>query len=406
MDKRSKIIIGIFVAVLLAIVVLEITRPKPLNWRPSYTASSKIPFGCFVLFNELPQLFPDNPLESFSIGPFEVLSESDSLGRSNYLFINNGINLDAQETNQLLKFVDRGNDVFMASTYFGQFLSDTLNLNIGYNYTVLEDTVTVSLTNRAFSDKAFYYTRGMNKSHFTSVDSTKTTILGHIRFNPEVNFLSEEIIDSTTETKAVNYIKVAFGAGNFYLNTTPEAYSNYYMLKGNKDYVAHSLSYLKDKPVFWDNYKKSGRVVIDSPMRFVLNQVPLRWAYYVTVLGILLFLIFKGKREQRIIPVIEPLQNSSIAFAQTVGSLYYQHKDYTDIIGKKLNYFMEFLRSHYYMDTNKISDNTARELSDKSGKPLAQTKELIDFIAYLKNKEIHSEKDVIELNKKITSFKQ
>ena len=405
MDRRTKIIIGLFVAVLLGIIVTEIVRPKPLNWKPSYTATDKIPFGCFVLYNELPALFPNNEIVSVNESMYRLLRDIDDEERSSYLMVNNGIELDEQEYDQLLSYVSNGNTVFIASSYFGRYLSDTLNLSVQSSYTVREDTVKLSLTNAKYKKDEFFYTKGMYNRHFSAVDTVNTTVLGHMTYTKDTFFEDDkEVEEVQTE---VNFIKVKFGAGHFYLNSTPLAFSNFYMLGGNQDYVANTFSYV-DKPstIFWDNYKKSGRVVIDSPMRFVLNQTALKWAYYIGLSGILLFYIFRTKRRQRIIPVIEPLQNSSVEFAQTVGSLYYQHKDYTNLISKKLNYFLEYIRSHYYLDTTKISEKTAKDLAAKSGKPLADTVGLLDFIKYLKNKSHHTESDVIELNKKITAFKK
>ncbi|NJB70490.1 hypothetical protein GGR42_000952 [Saonia flava] len=403
MDRRAKIILGVFAAVLITIIVTEIVRPKPINWRPSYYASDKIPFGCHVLFNELTTLFPEDTIQSIEESPYETLAYRDQSQKSNYIFINNYIYFDEEESRELLDYVSDGNSVFIAATDFGGKVADTLNLQVASDYTIKEDTLTINLTNTSFPKKNFLYARGLNKTHFTSVDTVNTTILGHLAYEPQQNVLQETVDNSSPK---VNFIKVEFGAGNFYLNTTPQAFSNYYILRGNQDYVAHALSYIGDKTTYWDNYKKSGRRIVDSPMRFVLNQISLKWAYYLTMLGLLVFVIFRAKREQRIIPVIEPLKNSSVEFARTVGSLYYQHKDYTDLISKKLNYFLEYIRSHYYMDTSTIDDKTAKDLAAKSGKALKETKELIDFIIHLKNKTQHSEQDVIALNKKIDSFKK
>ena len=405
MNKRTKIIIGIFAAVLIGIIVTEIVRPKPLNWSPSYTSSDKIPFGCFVLFNELPTLFPNKEVTSVDQSLYEVLTELDTVSKSNYLMVNNGISFDKEEYDQLLEYVSRGNDVFMASTYFGGYLSDTLNLDIDASYSIREDTVALSLTNSQFETSKFAFTKGMYNRHFTSVDTLNTTILGHVTYNEETFSLDGD--PENTIQKKPNFVKIQFGEGHFYLNVTPLAFTNFYMLAGNEDYVSNSFSYLKNhKTLFWDNYKKSGRIIIDSPMRFVLNQPSLKWGYYLTLVGVLCFFIFRTKREQRIIPVIEPLENSSVEFARTVGSLYYQHKDYTNLISKKINYFLEFVRSHYYIDTTQISEKTIKDLSAKSGKPLTDVKDLIDLISQLKNRSQHTEHDLIELNKKITSFKK
>lgn len=403
MDRRSKIIIGLFIAVLLTIIVTEIVRPKPVDWRPSYTATDKVPFGCYVLFNELPALFPEGEIKTVDESLYNLLSARDTTATSNYILINNGIQFDEQEYNEVLDYVNEGNSVFMATDLFGSYLSDTLNLRTSYAYTVNEDSIYIDLTNNSFKTARFTYRRAMQNQHFVSVDTLNTVILGNITFNTGDNFLEGGQEETLTKP---NFIKVAFGQGNFFLNTSPQAFSNYYMLNKNQDYVANAFSYLDVRStVYWDNYKKSGRKFIDSPMRFVLNQAALKWAYYITIVGLIIFVIFRAKREQRIIPVIEPLENSSIEFAKTVGTLYHQHRDYGDLIAKKLKFFLEYLRSNFYLDTNTINPKTAEDLAAKSGKPLGETKELIEFIVYLKGKAVHSEQNLIDLNKKISSFK-
>ncbi|MCK0188505.1 DUF4350 domain-containing protein [Arenibacter sp. F20364] len=403
MDKRSKLILGLFLAVLIGIIVTEIVRPKPLNWRPSYTSSDKIPFGCYVLFNELPNLFPGQKIHTTNESLYNTLVARDTRSTSNYLLINDFLDLDKQESNQLLQYVHEGNDSFIAASNFGSYLSDTLNIEVETQYSVKEDTVLIQLTNNSFSEQNYSLTRGIYRTYFSSVDTLNTTVLGHISYDFEKGIIPS---GSNKKTKSPNFVKVKFGKGNFYLNTTPQTFTNYYMLKGNKDYVANAFSYLNDMDLYWDNYKKSGRIVIDSPMRFVLNQVSLKWAYYLSMFGLIIFIIFKAKREQRIIPVIKPLENSTIEFAKAVGGLYYEHRDYTDLISKKINFFLENLRTNYHLNTATINEKTATLLAARSGKPLSEAQDILDTIVHLKNKRSHNEQDVIQLNKKLNQFKK
>lgn len=403
MDRRSKIILAIFLAVLIGIVVTEIVRPKPLNWRPSYTSSDKIPFGCYVLYKELPNLFPEQEIYSSTESLYNILVARDTSKTSNYILINDFLDLDKQEALQLLKYVSDGNDTFIAASGFGTILSDTLNIKVETQYSIKEDTIPIRLTNNSFLKRNYALAKGVYNTHFSSVDSLNTTILGYISFDSEKGLINSA---STEDTESPNFVSIKFGKGKFYLNTTPQAFTNYYMLRDNAAYVANALSYLKVEDVYWDNYKKSGRIVINSPMRFILNQESLKWAYYLSVIGLLIFVIFKAKREQRIIPVIKPLENSSIEFAKTVGGLYHEHKDYTDLISKKINFFLEYLRGHYYLSTESITETTASDLAAKSGKPLSETQDIIGLILHLKNKVHHSEQDVIQLNKKINQFKK
>ncbi len=401
MDRRSKIIIGLFAVVVLGIIITEVTRPKPINWKPSYTAQSKIPFGGYVLFNELRQLFPKSDITKVEESLFYIMEDRDTTAVSNYFMINDFIDLDEQELNRLLDYVAQGNSVFLAASDIDYTLRDTLNLEVDYDYTIVEDTVTVEFTHTQLNTKKYHFSRGVSKSHLVSVDTTNTTILGYLEYEHKNDFNNavEEIV------RQPNFIKTAFGKGNFFINTTPQAFSNYYLLKGNEDYVSGVFAYLGDHPMYYDNYKKSGRVVITSPMRFILNQAALKWAYYLTLIGLLLFVIFRAKREQRIIPVVTPLENSSVEFARTVGSLYHQNKDYTNLISKKIRFFLAHLRQRYYVNTDTLTEKTFTTLAAKSGKTVEESKKLIEFIIHLKNKAVHSEADLIELNKKITAFK-
>ena len=390
------------IAVLIGIIVTEIVRPRPINWRPSYTSVSKIPFGCFVLFNELPNIFSNNEIESVENSMYDILIQRDSSIRSNYLIINDFVYLDEQETNQVLKYVADGNQVFIASNNLTGQLADTLNIEIRQQYDIQEDSVKASFTNQNFEQEHFYFTRGVDPSYFASVDTLKTEILGHLQFK------SSTFLENNEDEIKVqpNFIKTTFGKGNFLINTLPVAYTNYYVLGDNSNYSVQSFSYLNDQLLYWDDYKKSGRKVITSPMRFILNQPALKWSYYLLVIGLLLFVIFKAKREQRIIPIIKPLENSSVEFTKTVGSLYYQHRDYTNLNNKKITYFLTHIRNKYYLNTSVLDENLITQLSAKAGKPKEETKALIELILSLKNKTVHTEQDSLTLVQKINTFKQ
>lgn len=402
MDKRAKIILWLFAVVLLAIIVAEAVRPRPLNWLPSYTSTDKIPYGCYVLFNELEQLFPNTSTDRITRSSYEQLSQLDSLETSTYLFINNSLYLDQESSEKLLDFVKRGNTAFIAATYLSEALADSLNFStnpMGYG---LQDSIALRFTNPHLHQKTFGYPKTLRETYISSVDTLHTQILGYMEYEAgKLAMLDEEM---RPKGKLVNFIKTSYGKGAFYINTAPIAFTNYYMLNGNAPYVADALSYLPDHKIYWDEYIKDGKVVISSPLRFVLNQTALKCAYYLGLLGILLFMVFRAKREQRIIPIIPPLENSSVAFAQTVGALYYQHRNYSDLIAKKMGYFNEFLRSHYQVDLS--TKDAAKLLAAKAGKPLDETEKLVEFMAYLRNRPQHSEQDLTNLTKKINAFKQ
>ncbi|WP_299123364.1 DUF4350 domain-containing protein [uncultured Winogradskyella sp.] len=396
MDKRSKIALYIIGAVIVFMMIAEVTKPKALNWRDSYSAADKIPLGCYILYNEL-ETFSKGEVLVSEQSIYEYLKKVDTLTSKSLVFINNYINLDGEESKALMDFVERGNTVFISGNFFYGNVLDSLNISIERQYSNLytkksESKFTspsLQKNNRIFKDV-------IENSHFVSVDSLKTTILGTLTTKDE---------DDNEETNT-NFIKVAVGDNNgqFILHTNPFAFTNYHLMDDKEDYAATVLSYLPKQQIIWDNHYKSGRKVITSPLRYILKNTALKWAFYISLFGLILFVLFRGKRTQRIIPVINKLENSTVDFTRTIGELYYQYGDFTNIIDKKIQYFLEFVRTNYYLDTNQLNTTFIDKLAIKSSNTIETTKALVDYLVFLKSKNNHTEQELIELNKKIEHF--
>jgi hypothetical protein len=396
MDKRSKIALYSIGVVIVLMMIAEITKPKALNWRDSYSAADKIPLGCYVLYNEL-ETFSSGDVLVSDQNIYEYLKRADTLTKKTIVFINDRIYFDTEESEALLNFVDKGNTVFLSSTYFFGNALDSLNISVEQQYANLfkapsEHKFTspnLKANNRIFEDV-------IENSHFVSVDTLNTTILGTITTTNE-----DEL-----KTISPNLIKVTYGnkGGEFILHTNPFAFTNYHLLNGKEAYAAAVLSFLPKQQIVWDNNYKSGRKVITSPLRYILQNPALKWAFYISMFGLILFVIFRGKRTQRIIPVINKLENATVDFTRTIGELYYQYGDFTNIIEKKIQYFLEYIRTNYYLNTAQLNPIFIEKLAIKSGNTKEDSKALVDYLVYLKSKNKHTEEELIELNKKIEQF--
>jgi hypothetical protein len=143
---------------------------------------------------------------------------------------------------------------------------------------------------------------------------------------------------------------------------------------------------------------------IGTPLRFILTHAPLQWAYYITVLSVLLFMIFEAKRKQRIIPVIRPLGNTTLEFIRTIGSLYFQRQDHKNVAEKKIHYLMDLIRSHYWIQTHSLDEGFVVALAGKTGKPEQDVRELVEAIADIRAREKISANELVNLNTKIEEF--
>ncbi|WP_298236650.1 DUF4350 domain-containing protein [uncultured Algibacter sp.] len=395
MSKTVKIYVGILVVLFIGILAIEFSKPKPINWRKTYNETHKIPYGTYILRSELNKLFPDTKINNIRATPYEYFDELYSWDDSTYttsgtyILINGFSDLDDVSTQELLDFASHGNDVFLSSNYPPQKILDSLFIDVNYDYN-FKGKAQFSFANPVFKKDSITIEKGISNYYFSKLDSTASTVLGYQKF------------DSINH---INYVKITHGLGNFYLHLQPIAFTNYHLLKDNhKNYAAAALSYIKEDTIHFDYRNKTGANLGHSPLRFILGEPALRWAWYLALISLLCFMIFNAKRKQRIIKVIKPLENTTVAFTKTIGNLYYETKDHNTIIDKKITYFLEYLRRVFYLDTQILDDKFIKNLSLKSGKKQPEIKKLISIIRQLKAKRECHEGDLLRLNRAIEDF--
>jgi hypothetical protein len=426
MDKKSKIYLYIIFGVVASMLFLEVITPQPLSWEESYTSGDKIPYGAYVLYDQLEDLF-EQEVESIKVDPVSFLKNHQEETNANYIFINNYLGFDKTEMDYIMEFAERGNKVFVSTQSITGVAGDSLKLESNRYYSYYEeDTVRVRLNNPLFENRSYIYQKGSSYRHFVSYDTTRTTVLGEVLpFEPVKGYLksvfgekfdldkdsTQKILKKTIEKSKsrqvpqANFIELKVGEGAIYYHLNPIAFTNYYMLQeGKEQYVSEVFSYLNDGPVYFDDYGKSGRRVVSSPMRFILTNAALKWSWYITLGAILLYFVFNAKREQRAIPVVKPLENSTVEFTKTIGNLYLQSGDVSGIIHKKISFFQQKLRSKFFVNTEHMDEVFIKRLAVKSGVSQEQTKELIEYINHLRKKPVHSDYELKQLNKRIEAF--
>jgi hypothetical protein len=109
MTLRWKYILPIALAVAV-IVVIGMAQPRKMNWRESFEGDEKIPFGCYVVRDLLPDLFPGANVRETDDRVSETLADEESPAPKNYIFVNGSIVLGGDDLDSLLRFVDRGGE--------------------------------------------------------------------------------------------------------------------------------------------------------------------------------------------------------------------------------------------------------------------------------------------------------
>jgi hypothetical protein len=180
-------------------------------------------------------------------------------------------------------------------------------------------------------------------------------------------------------------------------------FSNYQMLYDNKEYPFKTLSYLTGKTLIWDEYYKpaGSRAIYQSksPLRYILDQPPLSTAYYLLLFTVFLYMIFEGKRRQRIIPIYLAPKNTSKEFLEIISRLYLNRGDHKHLAEKKILYFYDHIASTYYLKPNENDPKFQYQFAEKSGLTLEKVKHLCNEIVQIKNKKSVSETELVHFVK-------
>jgi hypothetical protein len=373
-------------------VIVKLLSPKQYDWTVSYSFEDKDPYGGYALHQLLGSAFRPERIHHSYKTLYEL---SDSVGENDNIFIiSSNFSGGKEDSDFLLGHVSHGGKVLISAQYFLGHFADTLGLSTydyffkGGDIVRRRDTSTLKFVNPYLDTlKEFFYTRDNTHNYFSKFDTTRTTVVAKNDMGMPVT------------------IRVKWGDGDFILNSTPLAFTNIYLLAGNNhEFVSTTLSYLSDAPLVWTEYYHVGRMEAQTPLRFILLNEPLRWAYYVTIAAILLYMAFELKRKQRIIPVIMPLANTTIEFIQTIGNLYYQRSGNKSIAEKRIHFLLDQIRSKHWMPIGKLDDAFIQTLTRKTGKPEEDIRRLVMSMNTIQSKTSITGQELIEFNQAIEKF--
>ncbi len=372
--------------------VVKLMGPKDFDWTPTYAAEDKNPFGAYVLKELLPSLFQGKKVTVSNQTLYELKDSVKQI--ENIVVLTHSLSTGPEDTGALLKHVEKGATIFISAQSFYGKLADTLKLSTS-DY-LFEKAITDQRKDSSYLkfvnphlDTAhhFVFKRDNIHNYFGRFDSTRTTVIAENDFHQPVT------------------IRTRWGKGSIILNCTPLAFTNIYTLRGdNHQFVATSLSHLPVNDVYWTEYYSVGRLEASTPLRFVLTHEPLAWAYYITLISLLLFMVFEAKRKQRMIPIIPPLENTSLEFVGTIGNLYYQRSDHRNIAEKKILFFFDHVRTHHMMNPTSPGENFVSLLARKSGRGEEGVRHLFETINSVRRQTSITSQELMMLNRAIEEF--
>lgn len=420
--------------------LLQVNLPKKFVWSPTFSHVDKQPLGCFVFDSVLTQSLPNG--YHVTKKTFFQLDQEHAKEKISVLMVVDQQNLKQLDVKYLCNIARRGGKVMVvASSSFDD----------GRN----TDTVVVDELERTFKvrieDGTYFSLRGIlaglkahdNDMYDTIYWNNRETMYAAQSYRMFYNMVGGTLfVDSVPKVKRLAYtlstagydykhdslyvgdftgfdtivdekerieridtfaikkvptaVSVPYGKGEVIFVSSPLLFTNYGMLEGNTFvYIFRLMSYLADLPVYrTEAYVKTDAMLVaeQSPFREFIKRPPLRWALYLALLGVVLFMIFTARRRQRVIPIMSKPANRSLEFIQLIGTLYYQRKDHVDLVRKKFKLFAEELRKTAGVDISDVNtdDREYLLLAEKTGMNSDRLKKVIRQIRLV----LHSEGNI------------
>ena len=343
-------IIGVL-AFLAIVFLLQYRMPRKFQWTPTYDHRDRQPFGCYVFDSVVKASLP----QDYRVvkKTFYQLSQDSTAAPQGVLMVAESVAFSATDVAAIRRLAARGWRILLASEVLGA-LEDTLHLDNDWHYSPgpllqyaqkqqARDTL-VWQRDSSYSSRLFtYYPQLLPRTISGNVDSLGYHVLSrHQQHND-----------------APVVVRIPIGQGAIIWVSTPLVFTNYGILDNdNYHYLFRLLTQLDGLPVVRTESYIPKTAAAQTPLRYILSQQPLRWALYLTLLTILLFMVFTARRRQRAIPVAKEPDNMSLAFARQIGTLYAQRKDYTDAVIKKYTYMAEELRTQLHIDITDVTADT------------------------------------------------
>lgn len=367
----------------------------------TYEARDKNPFGANIAYRLLKSAYPTYTITDKKTDfkdTWENISDTNAL----YVCMAPRLFVNSDDVSAMMDFVEEGNTLFIAAGQVDALLMDKLGCSQVYSSPAVEQlvgkmkTTWVSAAFEPGSKYGYYYYPF--ETYFTDITSDDIRVMGY------------------NEKHQPNFIVYFRGRGKLFLQCDPRAYSNYFLLKENNyAYLKNSFAFASMQPqhIYWDDhyYKLSSRNNDEddnnndqSSLSEIMKYPPLKAAFWLSLLLLLLYILFGGKRVQRIIKPIKPNENTTVTFTETIGRLYLQKKDNKNIADKMITYFNEYIRNTYFLNTNHINDDFITVLSRKSGVERGRVDTLYRSIVATQGSDVVSDYQLLSLQEQVQQF--
>jgi hypothetical protein len=366
--------IAIGLAIIIGLLLIPAGKQKKFDSRITLSVKDKIPYGTYAAYTVFQQLYPDVKLITNHQAIQEWPEADYDSGKQVLVIVAKSFTPSETDLDYLTGFAQKGNTVVISAMQMNyearkffkvrqRFESGFAETNIDPGF-ALFDSFSVRLDSATFEPPHKYGFPGMYFDNiFKEYDSTIAFPIGYSMKNEP------------------DMLAFYSGKGAIYVQTSPVTFTNFFVLHGdNYKYLERIAALFPEKPrrVVWDEYflykKESGEGNGKGLLSVILQYPNFQWAFWLAMLFLALYIATEIWRKQRIVPEYGKPANEYMEFVSTIGKLYYEKGDHQNLAEKMVQFFLEYVRQKYKLNTQYVNSEFAHALAVKTavGNELAE----------------------------------
>jgi len=349
------------------------------NWNKKYLLDDKNPLGLYM-FTALAQSHLDTNKHIEVVEDWiglDSITDADENPKT-YMFVGNIFQLKNKEMDSILSDVHEGSELFLAFENLTENLFPKLFNSFEYRSDYSEE-VNVFVENKKFNMINLYQNDTIAKDWWA---------FGELDFD-------EEYVGLSSFMEMPNFVRVKHGKGFVYLHATPSMFQNYQVkrIPGFK-YAAYCLNNIpRDNDIYmlelgrrsddygnYDTDDQSGKDLKndDSYLQLIFKNPTLLIALLLTILGLILFIIFRSKRTRPIVQFIAKRKDMTLAFAETITSIYFAKRNPYGLLQVQKKNFYDTVHRYFFVDLyHRVGDRELLILAEKSDTDIQEIKKLV-----------------------------
>jgi len=396
MDRNRKIAIGagVFSILLLALLFYLLQSNERYAWSETYKDDGDQPYDLSLFKGVL-----EESGKNFEVlnGLFADTSYLESSGNT-MVFIAGYAWMDSTEAELLKRFVKNGNKLLISTMETGKTLRLLTDCEIDEDETLADSKESEVIQ--------MYGEEGTFTLSYEVYNEPRTHDWVYIE--AQTCFEQSGFFELDGQ-RYCNLITEVQGNGALLIHTTPLVFTNYHFRKDSVfNYVNNVLAKAEGETYYYlepgPYDQPSGPQIGESPLKFILAHPSLKWAWYLTIILALLYVINSMRRKQRAIPVRILPENQTAAYLDMIYQLFRKEGRHRDIVQSQVKTLQSHLRNKYGLNAQKLNG----EFYELASKKLKLDKKYLEqFFKQLERSRFNStlsDNELLKIDREITEF--